>query len=109
MSSSATNPLLAPFLAAAQEIATVRPEVDVELAGELMAEAAVMLHNGLALDGLDEHDTRAAAGLLAQALVAPDPAAAVRERAESVQTDSKFHEPEVVAGSLLVAAAILRL
>jgi len=57
MPSELANPMLAPFLAAAEAAAKARPEVDVELARELLAEAATMLHNGLALDGLDEHDT----------------------------------------------------
>ena len=109
MNASTVNPLLAPFLAAAEEVAATRPEVDVELARELMGEAATMLHNGLALEGLDEQDTIAAVSVLARALVAPDPAAAVRERAQAVLSDSALHEPEVVSGSLLVAAAILKL
>ncbi|MFL6108585.1 MAG: hypothetical protein ACJ72D_26315 [Marmoricola sp.] len=107
MSAGTTNPLLDPFLAAAEEAAATRPEVDADLARELMAEAATMLHNGLALEGLDEHDTRAAVAVLANDLVAPDPGAAVRARAEAVLADADLHEPEVVSGALRVAAAIL--
>jgi hypothetical protein len=38
--------------------------VDLELAREVFTEAATLLHNGLALDGLDEHDTAAAVSAL---------------------------------------------
>ncbi|RNL78399.1 hypothetical protein [Nocardioides marmorisolisilvae] len=103
------NPLLDPFLAAAEDVTAVRPEVDLDLARELMGEAAVMLHNGLALEGLDEHDTRAAATVLAHALVDVDPTAAVRAAARDVLGDGELHEPEVVSGAILVAAAILQL
>jgi len=110
MSGSVPNPLLAPFLEAAERVAAARPEVDLDLARELMGEAAVMLDNGLALEGLDEDDTAAAVVLLAEALVTPDPAAAVGAGAQSVLVDrGDLHEPEVVAGALLVAAAILKL
>jgi len=110
MSASTTNPLLPTFLAAAEDVAAARPEVDLELAVELMAEAATMLHNGLALEGLDEHDTAAAVSFLGHDLVAPDPAAAVRGRVEAVlAAPGDLHEPEVVSGALLVAAAILKL
>src|SRR5690349_16097151 len=47
------------FLATAEAVAKARPEVDLELARELFLEAATLLHNGLALDGLDEHDAGA--------------------------------------------------
>lgn len=106
---SDANPLLVPFLAAAEDVCAARPEVDADLARELMAEAATMLHNGLALDGLDADDTVATAKMLAQALVAADPAAAVRASAVAARGDSALHEPEVVGGAIGVAAAILRL
>jgi hypothetical protein len=109
MATSTTNPLTGPFLAAAEEAARTRPEVDLELARELMGEAATMLHDGLALDGLDEHDTDVAVAGLSRALVAPDPGAALREEARAAQEDPHgTHEPDVVAGAYLVAAAILR-
>ena len=103
------NPLLPAFLAAAENVATTRPEVDLEVARELMSEAATMLYDGLALEGLDDHDTSVAVEALARALVAPDPAVAVRERAEAVLAEDGLHEPQVVSGALLVAASILRL
>lgn len=45
------GPAYEPFLAAAVGLARTRPEVDLAIARELLGEAAVMLHNGLALDG----------------------------------------------------------
>lgn len=110
MAGPTVNPLLAPFRAAAGEAAAARPEVDLDLAREVLEEAARMLHDGLALEGLDDHDTRAAVGLLATDLIAVDPAAAVRARAQQVLDEpGDLHEPDVVSGSILVAAAILKL
>lgn len=110
MPSSAENPLLDEFLAAADAVARTRPEVNSELARELMQEAATMLHNGLALDGLDDHDTHAAITALSLDLVAPDPEAALRARREATLADpGDLHDPEAVSGAYLVAASILRL
>jgi hypothetical protein len=110
MPSGVENPLLEEFLAAADAVARARPEVDRGLARQLMQEAATMLHNGLALDGLDDHDTRAAVTALADDLVAEDPEAALRARREATTEDpGDLHDPVAVAGAYLVAAAILRL
>jgi hypothetical protein len=110
MPSDDVNPLLEEFLAAADAAARSRPEVDPELARELMAEAAIMLHNGLALDGLDDHDTRAAITALAGDLVAADPEAALRARFQTTLDEpGDLHDPEAVSGAYRVAAAILRL
>jgi hypothetical protein len=102
--------MLVPFLAAAETAARARPDVDVELARELLGEAAAMLHNGLALDGLDEHDTAAVVGALSQDLVARDPGAAVRARAEATLTEpGDLHDAEAAWAAYLTAAAILQL
>jgi len=98
------------FLATAEEVARTRPEVDLELAREVFHEVATRLDDGLALDGLDEHDTRAAVTALCEDLVAADPAAAVRARSRTTLEDpGDLHEPEAVSAALLVAATILRL
>ncbi len=97
------------FLAAAEGAAAVRPDVDLELARELMLEAATMLDDGLAFEGLDDHDTRAAAAALATDLVAEDPGAAVRARAEAMRESAELHDPESVSRSCLLAAAMLQL
>ena len=110
MPNDVANPMLAPFLAAADTVAQARPEVDLELARELLAEAAAMLHNGLALDGLDEHDTAAAVEALSVDLVAPDPGAAVRARAEAALAEpGDLHDSEAVWAAYLTAIAILQL
>jgi hypothetical protein len=110
MATGAENPLLEEFLAAADAVAQARPEVDRDLARELMHEAATMLHNGLALDGLDDHDTRAAVTALSLDLVAEDPEAALRARRRATLEDpGDLHDPDAVSGAYLVAAAILRL
>ena len=107
---SATPPahLLEPFLAAADAAAAARDDVDVEVARELMGEAATMLHNSLALDDLDPHDLDIVVAGLASDLVSVDPGAAVRARAAAV-TDSSLHDPAGAQGAYLVTLAVLRL
>jgi len=55
------------------QVAQARPEVDLEMAREVFGEAATVLHNGLALDRLDEHAAGAVAARLGVDLVAEDP------------------------------------
>ena len=100
--------ILEPFLAAADAAAAARPEVDRDLARELMGEAAAMLHNSLALDHLDEHDLGVAVATLATALVAPDPTEAVRACAAAPPT-AGLHDPEGVRGAYLVTVQVLGL
>lgn len=94
------NPMLEPFLAAADAAAAARPEVDPEIARDLMVEAATMLHNGLALEGVDAQDLPTVVAGLAQALTAPDPTAALHDLGRG----SDGH-----AATYLVAASILRI
>jgi hypothetical protein len=97
------------FMATAEAVAA-RPEVDSELAREVFHEAATLLDNGLALDGLDDHDVPAVIAGLCSALVAEDPGAAVRERAAAAsETPGDLHDPEAVSAAYLVAASILQL
>ena len=87
-----------------------RPEVDLEMAREVFLEVATMLDNGLALDGLDEHDARAVVDGLCIDLVAKDPGAAVRARSQvTLERPGDVHDPHGVSASLLVAARILQL
>jgi hydrogenase maturation factor len=98
------------FLATAEAVAKARPEVDLELAREVFLEAATLLHNGLALDGLDEHDAAATVAALCVDLVDADPGAAIRARSRAVLEDSgDLHDPELVSGALLVAVSIMQL
>jgi len=106
----AVPPGFEPFLAAAESAAAARPDVDQETALELMAEAATMLHNGLAVDHLDEHDQRVVIAGLAAALTDPDPGAALARVTDRVEAGSDdLHDPEGASGAYLAAASILRL
>lgn len=98
------------FEAAAVRAAAERPEVDAGTARELMAEAAEMLHNSLALDSLVEWDAVVVVRDLAADLVSVDPGAAVRARSAAVAQDpGAYAEPGVVAETYLVCAAVLGL
>jgi hypothetical protein len=98
------------FLATAEAVVRARPEVDLQVAREVFREAATLLHNGLALDGLDEHDAEAVVAGLCLDLVVEDPGAAVRARSRAaLQDGGRLHDPEAVSASYLVAAGILQL
>jgi hypothetical protein len=102
--------LLAEFASAASTVAALRPEVDLETARELMAEAAEMLHNSLALESLTEGDAAVVVRNLAVDLTATDPGEAVRARSAAVALDARgLDEPDVVAETYLVCAAVLEL
>jgi hypothetical protein len=110
MPPSAAEPLFDQFLATAQAVAQARPEVDPTLAREVFLEAATLLHNGLALDGLGAQDARAVVAGLCVDLVADDPGAAVRARSEAaLRSPEDLHDPQGVAAAYLHAAAILQL
>ncbi len=98
------------FLATAEAVAKERPEVDLEMAREVFEEVATVLYNGLALDGLDEHDTAAVVDGLCIDLVAADPGAAIRARAEStLESPGDLHDPEAASAAYLIAAQMMRL
>jgi hypothetical protein len=98
------------FLATAEEVARARPEVDLEMAREVFQEAATLLYNGLALDGLDDHDASAVVAGLCVDLVARDPGAAVRARSQAtLEAPGDLHDPEDVSRAYLIAATILQL
>jgi hypothetical protein len=110
MPPSSVGPPFDQFLATAEAVARARPEVDLEMAREVFHEAATLLHNGLALDGLDEHDASAVVAGLCVDLVARDPGAAVRARSQAIsENPGDLHDPEWVAAAYLVAAAMLQL
>jgi hypothetical protein len=110
MPPSTLQPPFDQFLTMAEVAARTRPEVDLGLAREVFHEVATMLYNGLALDGLDEHDTRAAVAGLCDDLVSPDPGAAVRLRArETLENPAGLHDPEAVSAAYLVSARILQI
>lgn len=110
MSPRSVEPPLDQFFATAEEVARARSDVDLEMAREVFTEAATLLHNGLALDGLDDHDARAVVAGLCVDLVAADPGAAVRARAQAASEDTGgLHDPAGVSASYLMAASILQL
>jgi hypothetical protein len=110
MATDIVEPPFDQFLATAEAVARARPEVDLELAREVFLEVATLLHNGLALDGLDEHDASAVVAGLCVDLCAEDPGAAVRARSLATLADpGDLHDPEVVSGAYLVSARILQL
>jgi hypothetical protein len=98
------------FLATAEAVARARPEVDLDAAREVFREAATLLHDGLALDGLDDHDAARVVDGLCPDLVAADPGEAIRARAGTVLEDpADLHDPEGVSAALLTAVEIFRL
>ncbi|HEX5087300.1 MAG TPA: hypothetical protein VFV89_05795 [Nocardioides sp.] len=110
MSSDTVVPPFDRFLVTAEEVARDRPDVDLELAREVFHEVATTLYNGLALDGLDDHDTAAVVAGLCVDLVTHDPGAAVRARARAtLETPGDLHEPEAVSAAYLISAAMLKL
>jgi hypothetical protein len=110
MADPSVDPPFDQLLATADAVAKARPEVDLDMAREVFLEAATLLHNGLALDGLDDHDANAVIAGLCEDLVAADPGAAVRSRAEAVvEAPGDLHDPRGVAASYRVSATILQL
>ena len=110
MPASAVQPPFEQFLATADAVALARPEVDLDMAREVFLEAATLLHNGLALDGLDDHDASAVVAGLCVDLISTDPGDAVRTRARSVlQNPNDLHDPAGVAAAYLDSARILQL
>jgi hypothetical protein len=110
MSAADLRPPYDQLLATAERVAQERPEVDLEMAREVFLEAATLLDNGLALDGLDEHDADAVVAGLCVDLVAEDPGAAIRARAQTaLESPTDLHDHESVSRSLLIAAALFKL
>ena len=110
MSPETVKPPFDQLLAAAEEVARARPEVDLEMAREVFLEAATLLDNGLALDGLDEHDASAVVAGLCVDLVAEDPGAAIRGRSRAaLEEPGELHDPEAVSGALLISASLFQL
>jgi hypothetical protein len=110
MTPSPVEPPFDQFLATAEAVARDRPGVDLEMAREVFLEVATMLHNGLALDDLDEHDADAVVAGLCVALVAADPGDAVRARARATsESPGDLHDPEAASAAYLTAAGILQI
>ena len=110
MQPSTRGPAFEQFMATADAVAEARPDVDLEMAREVFDEAATLLHNSLALDGLDEHDTNAVVAALAADLIAEDPGAAMRARSKAaLENPGEMHDPEGASAAYLNAVAALQL
>lgn len=110
MPASPVNPPFDQFLATAEAVAQARPEVDLEIAREVFLEAATLLYNGLALDGLDEHDANAVVAGLCADLVAADPGSAVRARSQAaLEAPGGLHDPKGAAAAYEISTRILQL
>src|SRR3954453_1601866 len=103
-------PFVDQFLATAEAVAKARPEVDLEMAREVFLEAATLLHNGLVLDDLDEHDARAVVAGLCVDLITGDPGAAIRARSRTtLEAPGDVHDPEAVSAAYLMTVQIFQL
>ena len=97
------------LMTAAERQADTRADVDREMAREVFAEAARLLHDGLVLDALDDHDATVTVGWLAEDLAAGDPGEAIRARARSAPEATDLHDGDAVSDALLVTAALFGL
>jgi hypothetical protein len=103
-------PFTSEFLATADAVARDRPGVDLEMAREVFQEAATLLHNGLVLDHLDDHDAAAFVAGLCRDLIAEDPGAAIRAHAEAVIADpGGLHDPAEVSAAYLMTVSLFQL
>lgn len=110
MSTTPAGPPYDEFRAAAEAAVATRPEADLEMALEVFREAATLLHDSLALDGLDAHDHDAVVAALGTDLAAEDPGAAIRARAAAARERAgDLHDPAAVEEAYLVSAQVLQL
>ena len=110
MTIPAFDPPYDQLLATAERVARERPEVDLDLAREVFEEAATLLYNGLALEGLDDHDAHLVIAGLCDDLVSGDPSAAVRRRPQEVLADpGDVHDAKGVAAAYEISARVLQL
>ncbi|WP_106279610.1 hypothetical protein [Geodermatophilus tzadiensis] len=110
MPPSAARPPFDRFLVTAEEVARARPDVDPETVREVFREVATLLDDGLALDGLDDHDARAVVAGLCADLVTADPGAAIRARSRATAREpGDLHDPAGATAAYLLAAEVLQL
>jgi hypothetical protein len=110
MSTSTADLLFDRFAATAVAVAEARPQVDPAMVREIFDDAATMLHNGLALDHLDEHDARIVVPQLCAALADADPTAALMTRFyAATEEPANLHDPIGVALAYENVLGILQL
>jgi hypothetical protein len=110
MPTSTLGPPFDQFLVTAEAVAKERPEVDPDMAREVFEEAGTLLYNGLVLDDLDRDDAAAVVAGLCVDLVAEDPGAAIRARAQAtLASPGDVHDPKGAWAAYLDAAALFQL
>ncbi|KQZ90402.1 hypothetical protein ASD62_15050 [Phycicoccus sp. Root563] len=98
MSTSIADKLSRQFGETAVAVVQARPQVDPAMVEEIFDEAATLLHNGLALDHLDDHDADIVISELCVALVDADVATALLTRFYgATDQPTGLHDPEGVA------------
>src|SRR6476660_10175986 len=94
MSTSTGDLLFGRFTATATAVAEARPQVDSAMIREIFDDAATMLHNGLALDHLDDHDAQIVVSELCTALTDAAPTTALMTRFyAATATPAGLHDP----------------
>ena len=110
MSTSTGDLLFGRFAATATAVAEARPQVDSAMIREIFADAATMLHNGLALDHLDDHDAQIVVSQLCVALTDADPTTALMTRFYAATAEPEnLHDPIGVALAYENVLGILQL
>ncbi len=105
-----THPPYDLLLTTGEEVAAARPDVDPAMVREIFEEAATLLHDGLVLDGLDDHDQRLVVEALCADLCAADPGAAIRARADAVLADpGDLHDAEEAWSAYLITVQLFRI
>jgi hypothetical protein len=107
MAAVPTHPPYDLLLATGEQVAAARHDVDPSMVREIFGEAATLLHDGLVLDGLDEHDQRLVVEALCVDLCASDPGAAIRARAHAVIADpGDLHDPGEARSAYLTTVTL---
>ena len=110
MSTSTADLLFDRFAATAVAVAEARPQVDSAMVREIFDDAATMLHNGLALDHLDDHDAQIVVSQLCAALTDADPTTALMTRFyAATEEPASLHDPVGVALAYENVLGILQL
>jgi hypothetical protein len=98
MSSSSADKLFHRLGETAVAVTKARPEADSAMVQEIFDEAATLLHNGLALDHLDDHDADVVISGLCLALADTDVTTALLTRFYAATDQPEdLHDPTGVA------------
>lgn len=98
MASSIANRLFDRFGETAAGVVKERPQADPVMVRDIFDEAAIMLHNGIALDHLDDHDADIMISELCVALTDADVTTALLTRFYAATDEpAGLHDPTGVA------------